>query len=145
MTTGARNEWPPSRHAPRLRLQPAPTYTAATRELQTPEMQRLWEGGSCGTRWPVPLFTARRSTLRRVGRVIAEADIERLATELLLASADHDLLGVRGAFLAINDLDDADRSTVLARTDRLGAHALGALAIVWDVTPAEALRRLTGG
>jgi hypothetical protein len=52
--------------------------------------------------------------------------------------------GVRGAFLAINDLDDMDRSTVFARVDRLGAHALGALAIVWDVSPAEALARLTG-
>jgi hypothetical protein len=77
--------------------------------------------------------------------VIAEADIERLATELLLASTDLDVFGVRGAFLAINDLDDTDRSTVLARVDRLGAHALYALAIVWDVTPAEALRRLTSG
>jgi hypothetical protein len=76
--------------------------------------------------------------------VIAEADIEQLATELLLASVDLDVTGVRAAFLAINDLDDETRNRVLARVDRLGAHALGALAIVWDVTPTEALRRLTG-
>jgi hypothetical protein len=75
--------------------------------------------------------------------VIAEADIERLAVELLLASAEYDVYGVRGAFLALNDLDDSTRATVLARVDRLGAYALGALAVVWDVTPAEALARIT--
>jgi hypothetical protein len=86
---------------------------------------------------------ARRSTLHGDADVIAEGDIERLATELLLAAADSDVIGVRGVFLAINDLDDSTRCRVFARTDRLGAHALGALAVVWDVTPSEALRRLT--
>jgi hypothetical protein len=75
--------------------------------------------------------------------VIAEPDVQRLATDLLLAAVDSDVIGVRGAYLAINDLDDNDRAMVLSRTDRLGALALGALAIVWDVTPTEALRRLT--
>jgi hypothetical protein len=75
--------------------------------------------------------------------MIDEADIARLATELMLAAVDFDAIGVRGAHLAIGDLADTDRAMVLGRVDRLGAHALGALAIVWDVTPAEALRRLT--
>jgi hypothetical protein len=75
--------------------------------------------------------------------VIAEAAVQAYASELLLAAVDHDVLGVRGAFLAINDLDDGDRAHVLGRVDRLGAKALGALALAWDVTPAEALRQLT--
>jgi hypothetical protein len=69
-------------------------------------------------------------------------DIEALAHELILAVAHFDRVGVGAAFLRVNELPDSDRDHVLARVDGLGGRALGALAIVWDVTPAEALRRL---
>jgi hypothetical protein len=70
-------------------------------------------------------------------------DIEALARELLLAAAGCDSTGVHASFLAINDLDDETRNAVLARVDGLGARALGALAHLLGVTPAEALDALT--
>jgi hypothetical protein len=77
--------------------------------------------------------------------VTDQADLRRLALDLLLAAADDDLLGLKGCLWVVNELSEIDRATVLARVDGMGARAVRELALIWDVTPADALRRLTGG
>jgi hypothetical protein len=93
----------------------------------------------------MPLLATRRSTLRRDGRVIAEADIERLATELLMAACAADVIGMRAVFVAIDEMGDVDRSMVLGHFDGFGVRAVIELARIWGLTPAQALTVLTRG
>jgi F0F1-type ATP synthase beta subunit len=75
--------------------------------------------------------------------VIDLDDIERLVKELLLAAAAADVIGMKAVFVAVDEMDDEDRSLVLAHLDGLAVRAITELADEWDVTLTEALRRLT--
>jgi hypothetical protein len=76
--------------------------------------------------------------------VTDQVALRRLSHDLVLFAADDDELGLQGALWALTQLGEVDRAIAWARADGVGARALRQLAFEWDVTPAEALARLTG-
>jgi hypothetical protein len=91
------------------------------------------------------LLLAGRPTLPRGAAVIDRADAQRLAGDLLLTALEDTPVGLKGVFLALREMDDRDRDLVMSYADGIGARAISELASIWDVEPAEALRRITEG
>jgi hypothetical protein len=134
------------RHLPRRRATSAhhvtdcTTTAAATR---TAKVLDLREGVSGSTGLAVPVLAAQWATLCGGGRVTDQAALRRLAVDLLVFAADDDELGLQGALWVLTELSDADRATVWARADGMGARAVRELSEIFACTPREVMDRLT--
>jgi hypothetical protein len=75
--------------------------------------------------------------------MMADADADALAHELLVAGATGDVIGIRGAILAVNDLSEDDRYAVFGAIHAPCIRALRELASVWGMSADEVVRILS--
>jgi hypothetical protein len=75
--------------------------------------------------------------------MIDQTAIRRLAYDFYVTAFESDDIGLRGVLWAVNELDELSRATVFATIDGMGVRALRRLAEEWDMSPTEALDRLT--